>query len=410
MNTKLRALWRLLPVGLRRRFWQTESRSIVARSTSRPDPTKPIVVAGLFRSASGLGASARANYKAMRSAGLEPIAVDLTSMFTTVDLDPDITLSNMPKSRRGTLVLVLNAPETRAALIALGLFRWKVWFIVGVWAWELERFPDTWNESFGYLGQIWCVSPFVEAAISGHPDSPVTHCVPNPVNVEPWREFNQNRHGDGEEERRQPFQVLVAADALSSFDRKNISGAIQAFRKAFGDSETCQLLLKVRNLDSGSRTEQDLIRDLGSTKNICLITESLSGEDYFELISGVDAFFSPHRSEGFGMVIAEMMAIGKPVIATNYSGNLMFMNSENSLLIDFDIVPVRDRYGVYRDNSACWAEPDIDHAAQQLRALHQSPELCARIGARARKDIAQRFTYERIGSEIRALLGRGEKV
>jgi glycosyltransferase involved in cell wall biosynthesis len=383
---------------------------VIARSTLSPDPRNTIVIAGLFRSASGLGASARALYKAMRAAGLEPLAVDVTSVFTKADLDPGIELSAMPRTRHGTLVLVLNAPETRTALIALGLFRWKAWFIVGVWAWELENFPENWDESFDYLGQVWCVSPFVNNTISSHPNAPSTHIVPNPINVNWWQKLGLDSTNKLAEAGEQPFQILVAADTLSSFERKNIAGAIRAFRKAFGESDSCNLLIKVRNLDPGSIAELDLLREIDDAKNIELISDSLSSEDYFDLIARADAFFSPHRSEGFGMVLAEMMAIGKPVVATNYSGNLMFMNSENSLLIDFDLVPVRDKYGVYKDQSALWADPDLDHAAQQLRALYKSPRLRREIGMRAKNDILEMFTYERVGAEIRVLLGKNDRV
>ena len=43
------------------------------------------------------------------------------------------------------------------------------------------------------------------------------------------------------------------------------------------------------------------------------------------LMASVDCFVSLHRSEGFGLGMAQSMYLGKPVIATGYSGNMDFM-------------------------------------------------------------------------------------
>lgn len=402
MQPGVRFLWKLLPTSWRRGFWQSEPDFLLARSTRNPKVEKPLVVAGLFRSANGLGESARAIYQAMIEAGLNPIAVDLTSRFTEPDLDVDFPLTEMTKSRMGTLVLVLNSPETKSALVYLGMFRWRAWHIVGLWAWELERFPSAWNTSFVFLGQIWCVSSFVASVISSHDKAPITHVVPNPIKVKIAADTNQRKSSLTATS--QKFRVLIAADALSSFDRKNIAGAIHAFRSAFGDDSRCELLIKARNLDADCRARIDLLEAIAGAQNIEVVTESLSRSEYLELIAGTDVYFSPHRAEGFGIVIAEMMALGKPVVATGYSGNTMFMNASNSILLDYDMVPVSDRYGVYEDKESFWAEPDLDQAALELRSLFQSPERGRVLGERAQQDIGCQLSYSRVGELICDLL------
>lgn len=69
----------------------------------------------------------------------------------------------------------------------------------------------------------------------------------------------------------------------------------------------------------------------------------LSPEEVFGLQSVCDAYVSLHRSEGFGLGMAECMALGKPVIGTGYSGNSEFMNSENSCLVDYNLIPVKPK-------------------------------------------------------------------
>lgn len=336
----------------------------------------PVVVAGMFRTASGLGQSAWSCFEGLRASGVEVTAVDLSEAFNQADLPPDDRLTVMPDARNGTLILHANWPETVPALMHLGLRRKHRWRIIGYWAWELEAEPHGARPASRFLSEIWTPSQFCAGAFSGL-RLPV-HCVPHRVVT-----------GSASAESGKPKTCLVMADGRSSLDRKNVQAAIAIFGRAFGNDLDWQLVVKCRNLDSSSQPGSDIIEAVNALDRARLVTETLSPADLDSLIQDCDILLSAHRSEGFGLHLAEAMARGKCVAATGWSGNVDFMTPENSLLLPFSLGPVEDRAGIYSDYAdARWAEVEIDGAAIMLADVAGDAARRTALGERARQDIA----------------------
>jgi glycosyltransferase involved in cell wall biosynthesis len=134
-----------------------------------------------------------------------------------------------------------------------------------------------------------------------------------------------------------------------------------------------------------------------------VIDRSLDREHLGGLMAACDCYVSLHRAEGFGLTMAEAMAIGKPVIATGYSGNVDFMNAENSYLVDHAITRVGPECEIYPPEGE-WAEPSLEHAAELMRRVYEDREQAARVGARAAQDIASGLSPRATGAAMRARL------
>jgi glycosyltransferase involved in cell wall biosynthesis len=138
--------------------------------------------------------------------------------------------------------------------------------------------------------------------------------------------------------------------------------------------------------------------------DVVVIDEHLSRPDQMAMHAAADCLVSLHRSEGLGLHCAEAMWLGKPVIATRYSGNLDFMDDGNSLLVDASMVPVLHGEGVYPP-TARWADPDLDQAAAHMRAIVADADLRTRLGLAARERMRQQPALATTGGLMRALAG-----
>jgi glycosyltransferase involved in cell wall biosynthesis len=198
------------------------------------------------------------------------------------------------------------------------------------------------------------------------------------------------------------FVFLFIFDLASYAARKNPRGVIRAFQKAFRRDDEALLILKCAHSASdpvGLREMQDAARDA----NI-LITDAVLGRAQVgALLDAADCYVSLHRAEGFGLTMAEAMLRGKPVIATGYSGNLDFMNAENSYLVNYQLTPIGQPYGPYQKDFV-WAAPDIEHAAELMRYVFENRDAARAIGKRAQKDVCEALSPGTIGRKMEAYL------
>ncbi len=203
-----------------------------------------------------------------------------------------------------------------------------------------------------------------------------------------------------------PEDALVVLNVFhmgSAFTRKNPLAAIAAFRRAFGDAPDRVLAIKVIDNAAG-RARHQLGEAIAGAINIRLIEGMLSPADMTGLMAASDIVISLHRSEGFGLVLAQAMSLGKAVVATGWSGNLDFMTERNSALVPYSLVPVDDPDGTFDADGQSWADANIDAAAAWLRQLAGDPDLRARLGAAAARDIAAQLSSERFAATVSALI------
>ena len=189
-------------------------------------------------------------------------------------------------------------------------------------------------------------------------------------------------------------------DYFSVFHRKNPLDLVSAHIMAFPDQLGPKLVIKSINGEL-NRNQHDQLKDAVSGRNDIIIVDSyLSREQLHSLLNECQTYISLHRSEGYGLTIAEAMSLGKPVIATAYSGNLDFMKSDNSILVPFKFVPVGNQAFPYPEDSR-WAQPDIEFAANAMRELSADESLRTRLGSKAKADVTSEFTIERSAEFIK---------
>ncbi|HYJ04683.1 MAG TPA: glycosyltransferase family 4 protein, partial [Chthoniobacterales bacterium] len=275
-----------------------------------------------------------------------------------------------------------------------GLFRREDVYRIAYWAWELETVPDEWVEAAETVDEIWSPTEFVAQAMRSRMSRPVYHMLPG-VEVGPVEPVS--RAGLNIPEDR--FVFLFAFDLHSQLHRKNPLGLIRAFQTAFRADDRATLVIKTSGGDIHAADLAQL-QAAARGENILLLDEMLPRAQAYGLIAMADCFVSLHRSEGFGLGLAEAMLLGKPVIATGYSGNLDFMNRENSLLVDYKIVEIAEDRAIYTRGNF-WADPSIEHAAACMRQVYEHRDEASERALRARPEIERLLSIEAAGRRMR---------
>ena len=400
IQTAPHLLWRSLPAGLRRRALAQATGWLAPKPSPRtalaPTGIAPtgIAIAGEFTRASGLGESARLMATAARRLGLQVWTIDLPP---PVDARSEVAHIASPAPPEGVpLVLHVNAPMLPLALLRLPGAITRNRPIIGYWAWEMPEVPPEWHPALPCVSQIWVPSRFTAAALEPLLPGRV-RIVPPPLGIVPPVASAMDRAAFG-----LPLDavvVLVSFNLASSFARKNPFAAIASFRAAFGDRPDRILVLKISHTDHAPADFLRLVR-MAQAPNIRLHTNVLPPDDNNALTACADIVLSLHRGEGFGLVLAEAMLLGKPVIATAWSGNSDFMNRSNAALVGYRLVPARDDRSVYR---GLWAEPDVAEAACLLRMLADDPGRRRAIGEQARASITVRLDGHELAAAVKGL-------
>lgn len=280
-------------------------------------------------------------------------------------------------------VFFINADQMPLAFHELGQQALAGHRNIGFWVWELEHFPADWHRSFDLIDEVWVPTDYVRRAISACTSTKTVLRMPKAIDFDVPIGLGRSHFGLPDDE----FVFLFSYDFNSFSQRKNPEAAIAAFRRAFsGDPRHVRLLVKSINGDRFPSQLDAVRRSVAHDPRIEVRDGFLSRSEMFALEGSVDCYVSLHRAEGFGLGMAESMYLGKPVIATGYSGNLDFMDATNSLLVDYKLVPVRDGEYPYWQGQR-WADPDVDHAARLMRQVVDDAGFAQRIGAVASASI-----------------------
>ena len=341
-------------------------RSWSVAAQDRPVPG-PLVVTGFLDEVLGIGAAGRATIGALTGAGLEVVPHRLRPAMKRV-WSPG-AMPPLPAAPGGVWLIHANAPETEIALMAHDPADWAGRYRIGYWAWETTEAPSSWARAARWLHEVWVPSQFVADAMArafdriGAPQEKAKlRVMPHPVSA--------------------PNAVEPAPERFNLDPAKQHASDWPLFAE-----KASQLLVKAVSLTADRRAARKLKALAARRPDIVLFEEHLTALELWSLLASVEVVLSPYRSEGFGLVQAEAMAVGRPVIATGWSAPAEFIDDQSGVLLPYRLIPVRDPTGAY--NRGEWAEPDIDACARALRDLLDNPERARALGEAAPARIAR---------------------
>ena len=205
---------------------------------------------------------------------------------------------------------------------------------------------------------------------------------------------------------RKPDKPFVMMYHESLVERNRVNLAVEALAMVRDSVSNAELHIYGRETPFLERVMEqvrqknlsDRVRYLGRKT-----LEQLVGE-----IQKCDVGVIPNQSNAFTDIntptrIFEYLALGKPVIATYWSGNVDFMDETCAACIDFEIRPLGRKYGPY-DADQQWAEPSIESASRWMRTLYENRATGRRLAAAGRKKIRQALSAHAVGKLVRERL------
>lgn len=354
---------------------------------------------GYSRAEMGIGESCRIAAKSLNAVEIPFGIINFTGTNSASMNDNTWVHKEMSDPEYNLNLFHINAEQMIEIYAHYGNSIFKDRYNIGFWHWELPDFPDEWKESFNLVDEIWAPSTFVVDSIAMKSPVPVVK-IPHSIEVSIADVRDRSYFNLPE----QTFLFLSMYDLKSYQARKNPQASIKAFQLAFQpDDNAVGLVIKVNSAQQDSKELNELHELIGNYKNIFLIDRTLSRNDTNALISVIDSYMSLHRSEGFGLGLAEAMYLGKPVIGTNWSSNVDFMDFNNSCLVDYRLVQLDHDHGPYKSYQY-WADPDVEHASQYMRKLCDDKNFYKETSSKGEEHIKKNYSPQAIGELIKKRL------
>ena len=366
----------------------------ISASTFAPSSSlsEGVNVVGYFQAEVGVGEAARLLTTAVEAAGIPHSTIAYGE--TPSRKGHSFHERGDGRATHDVNILCINADQTALFAQEAGPGFFEGRHTVGYWFWELEHFPDTMHAAFDYVDEVWTATRFVASGVRTIGRRPV-YTVPPPLSVPRCSPAVTRQSLDLPS----GFMFLYVFDFFSILERKNPIGLISAFQRAFRPNEGPVLVLKTINGDSRLNDLERVRAAVQDRPDILMIDKYYSSAEKNSIVDLCDCYVSLHRSEGLGLTMAEAMGLGKPVIATGYSGNLDFMTTDNSYLVDYKTGVVPEGCLPYPKGSP-WAEPNLEQAAEYMRRVFEEPDEAAAKARTARQDILTKHNAAVAGAAL----------
>ena len=288
-------------------------------------------VIGYFQGQFGLGESGRLLVTALKSCSIPYCLISADCIVANHKGEP-YPEAFEEKGRYAINIFCIDILYLLPLIDKYGIQIIKAHYNIVLFFWETNIVPEDRLKLLAYFDEIWVATRYNLESLSSVVQVPVCH-IPHPLQLN-YHPGMPCRTSFGLDDR---FTFLFCFDFFSNFQRKNPLAIIKAFQQAFPERKDVQLVIKSHNGQHYSDLLNPALEDIKSDSRITWLDETMDQKRRYDLINACDCYVSLHRSEGFGLTMAEAMLMEKPVIATGYSGNLDFMTHENSFLCGYKL-------------------------------------------------------------------------
>ena len=367
----------------------------------------PLKVAflGPWNYASGLGGASRGYVSALMHSGLRLNLYPIERPFH-IHAQTTMPVPVCDFDGPADVVIVHMNPDgwhllTKTQRQMIGAARRKV----GLWVWEMDHLPPAWKANFDQVDAIWAPSRYCADVFAAHSDLPtevVPHVVELPAPSAVTRQEILAEIGLEPEAR----VILYIFDGSSYLVRKNPHALVRAFATSGLAERGWRVVFKTKHLMDRRSDGEAFLALAKSVPGVVVIDAPMSQEALSALFDLADIYASPHRSEGFGLTIAEAMAAGKLVVASDYGGSRDFLDSTCGFPVPTRPAILDADYGHYT-KGGIWSDVDEGEFSRALKTAAGQYEIGdLAIAGRARSRVAGQLSAGAVAGEITKALNR----
>lgn len=341
-------------------------------------------IVGYTEASSGLGEAVRLNIQAAEKHNIPLNIINYEKVKHKISYEYNF------KYAVNLVQISLNDLDRFFSVIEPDFFidRYSILFLI----WESEYIPPNLEKNVNLFNEIWTASTYCKELFQKVYSGPII-TVPHPVEVnlkpiqnqQPLAFFDKNK-----------FSFLFIFSYHSSIERKNPLFLMEAFSKAFDGNDDVELVIKTTGAEKFRQSERNLNQFASVKNNIKVINTDMDKNSVNHLINESDCYVSMHHSEGFGLTLAEAMCLGKPTVATNYSGNTEFMNENNSFLVDYELGFIV-KTDINFSSKTIWANPLIHDAINKLKEVYENKTLRNQKATNAKVYFKEKLSFDSVG-------------
>ncbi len=235
--------------------------------------------------------------------------------------------------------------------------------------WEASRLPKEWVRWLNLVECIVVPCQWNATSFSARGVEVPIHVVPLGIKPDIFRSKSMDLNGPC---------VFGAAGKMGGGGggkRKGLNEIVELFRKAFPRERDVRLKIKAF-ADCGVAGVDDA--------RVEVAARYMSEKELASWYEGLTCFVSMSRSEGWGLMPHQAMAVGRPCIAVRFGGHAEYMTEQNTRCVHYDLVPAAFNYR----GGGVWAEPDSDDIIEHMRWVYHNRDAAKRLGERAARDVA----------------------
>lgn len=206
-------------------------------------------------------------------------------------------------------------------------------------------------------------------------------------------------------------------------DRKNVGYTIKTFLESFKNKPTPPaLILKSSTVNSSLLDQERILKKIdtirrtvkGKLPNIYVIHGDLTDAEMNELYNHpkVKVMVSHTKGEGFGRPLLEFTTTGKPIIASGWSGQMDFLNREDSVLLGGELENVH-RSTAQKDmilEQALWFKPNDQEVAKAYRETFKHYKKFTTPAKKQRRKVLDNFTFNNMCEVVDSIFNNSNLV